>query len=218
MDNSDIRSVYKAAVQYFTKRNKAFSRKQNEAANEIKRRIKRMENDYNRLIKINDLFCESEMPNAHFNEATDTSTFTYNGINQTIRYNRLNPNVPVKVVNSMSFCAYSASDLNVTEDSEGIDDLKMQMEQLLEHFYNNAFRITKLIQKVNNSKAHCSEITIVRNKLIEHPEEGSLYSFGFGSNGPTVKPMHIGKKEWIDIGLIPNTEAFVNYLFEIFSR
>jgi hypothetical protein len=53
-------------------------------------------------------------------------------------------------------------------------------------------------------------VTQVRNNLVEHPNRGAFYSFGYGSTGPRVKPMHQGKQVWNDEGLVPNTRQFVD--------
>jgi len=49
-----------------------------------------------------------------------------------------------------------------------------------------------------------------------HKDDASIYSFGYGSNGPVVNPFHKGKPETVDKGLIPNTndlvESIVNEL------
>jgi hypothetical protein len=218
MRTADIRSIYKVAVRFIGRMSGEFSQEQKEAANELKRRIRRLENDYNRLIHINSLLCEAKLPKIHFDETTGTMTVTNKGKTQSIKLNRADPNIPVKIKGSTAIGAYTASDSNKTQEPEEIDELKMLMEQLLEHYYNNAFRITKLTQALTGKrKYHCPEITIVRNKLVEHPEAGSLYSFGFGSNGPVVKPMHRGPNTWNDNGLIPNTAALVASLIGVFS-
>lgn len=215
---SDLRTVYKVAVRYVNKNIGEFTQEKKETANELKRRIKRLGNDYNRLIHINSILCEAKLPKVLFDETTDTMSITNKGVTQSIKLNRADPNIPMKIVSSTAIGAYSAKDTAETKESGRIDEFKMELEQLLEHYYNNAFRITKLTQVLTGKKKyHCVEITIVRNKLIEHPESGSLYSFGFGSNGPVVKPIHRGKKTWNDNGLVPNTAALVASLTEVLS-
>jgi hypothetical protein len=59
---------------------------------------------------------------------------------------------------------------------------------------------------------------MVRNKLIEHPPIGSLYSFGTSSTaGPRVKPMKKGSDEWNDNGLIPNTSEMIELIIRKIS-
>ncbi len=215
----NIRPAYKAAVKFLNHSSSLLSYEQLEAAKELKRRIKRMENDFNRLMQVNKLLCDAKIPKVHFDEHTSIITVTTERGSQSIKLNRKDPNIPVKLLDSTAIGVYLADDSEDTKDSEHEAELKMMMEQLLEHFYNNAFRVTKLVQVVTGkSKYHCQEITIVRNKLIEHPESGSLYSFGYGTNGPVVKPMYRGEKLWNDLGLIPNTESLINSLIEVFER
>jgi hypothetical protein len=64
----------------------------------------------------------------------------------------------------------------------------------------------------------CKEIVIVRNKLIERADHGDVYSFGFGSAGPKVRPMVHSGRTWTDSGLVRNTEAFIDALQSAFSK
>ena len=218
MKSFDIRSAYKATVHYIDIRLLEFTLEQKDVADELKRRIMRLENDYNRLIHINNLLCEAELPKSHFDETTGIITATYKGATSSFRLISANPNTPVKAVGRFGTGAYTPNDIDKMIGSEELDNLKMDMEQLLENFYNNAFRTTKLIQVLTGkTKYHCSEITMVRNRLIEHPEIGSIYSFGFSTNGPVVKPIQRGEKTWVDNGLIPNTHALVASLIEALS-
>jgi hypothetical protein len=92
-------------------------------------------------------------------------------------------------------------------------------EGLLDDYYHNAHRVLKLMKSLPGQAGFsCREITIVRNKLVEHPEHGEPYSFGFGSTGPVVRPMHRAGREWRDAGLVPNTESFVNDLARALNR
>lgn len=70
----------------------------------------------------------------------------------------------------------------------------------------------KLLPNLKNSE--CREITIVRTKLVEHPEGTGSYSFGYGSGGPAVRPIHTPGREWLDGGLILNTQRFIGALNE----
>jgi len=215
--STDIRSAYKIIVRYVDKRFVEFTQEQQEAANELKRRIKRLENEYNRLIQLNNLLCSDLLPKTHFDESTGIMSTTFNGLTQSFKLNRADPNKPVKLLSSSTIGAYSADDSDRVKEPENITENKMDMEQLLEGYYNNAFRITKLAQTVTGkNKFHCKEITMVRNNLIVHPEAVSIYSFGYGSNGPIVKPIHRGQSTWVDNGLTPNTTALVKSLIELF--
>lgn len=216
--NPDVRSAYKAVVVYLDKHAGTMTMIQLEAASELKRRLKRLENDSNRLVKINNSLVDAELPRIRFDESTGTLTMSHKGATQSIRLNRANSDVPVKLVQSTSLGAYMAGAEPPADTTPESEELKLAMEQMLEHYYINAFRITKLVQIVTGrSKYHVPEITLVRNKLIEHAELGSIYSFGFGSNGPVVKPIHRGQSEWRDAGLIPNANALAESLRSVFA-
>jgi hypothetical protein len=61
-------------------------------------------------------------------------------------------------------------------------------------------------------------VTIVRNWLIEHSDKikDNVYGFGFGLNGPVVRPVRPVERTQEDPGLVPNTRAFVDALHKIF--
>jgi hypothetical protein len=190
---------------------------QTEAVVEIKRRLKRLENDSNRLIRLNNELLDKEMAQVQFDEASDTLTFSFKGSAHSIKINRADPDTPVRLVGSTSMGAYVAG--KPTPDGEATDELKSVMEQLLEGFYDNAFRITKLAgTRTGRPKFECRGITMVRNKLITHPPEGAIYSFGFSSTGPVVKPIHRGELEWTDAGLVPNVEMLREALLNLFAH
>lgn len=216
MTVENIRNLYKASVSYVNNKYIEFDLDKKELSKEFKRRIKRLENDYNRLMRINTLLCETSFPKTHFDESTGIRSILYNGGMFSYKINPADPHVPVKLVGSTSTNFYSAGEPNT---SEGVEELQMEMENTLEQYYYSAFRITKIVQELTGRKNyHCHEITIVRNKLIEHPEAGSIYSFGYGTNGPQVKPICRGEKEWNDAGLVHNTAALVKSILNILGN
>lgn len=216
MNTPDIRDVYKAAVHYVEEKSATFTKKQSMEADEFKRRIRRMENDYNRLIRINTLLCDTLLPKVSFNEKADTINFD----GMLVKVGRADPNVPLNVNMVSAGGGYVANESNNVNDFE-IEQHKLDMESLLEHYYNSAFRVTKLIQHITkHKKYHCAEITNVRNWLIEHPKGAGhqLYSFGYGTTGPRIKVVSRGgDKKWNDNGLIPNTAVLLEELMAILS-
>lgn len=190
-----------------------------EAGAEIKRRIRRMENDANRLIKINNSLIQSEMPDVKFDPATDTLSIRRGDQTTSIKLNRADPKKPISIAGSAATGAYKAGSLKAKSYRLQLTNSKWSWSRCSNTTTSNAFRITKLVQQVSGRKKyHCLPITSVRNKLIEHPATGSIYSFGFGTRGPTIKPISRGNKDWTDSGLISNTEALLNSLLEVFEN
>jgi hypothetical protein len=75
--------------------------------------------------------------------------------------------------------------------SDRVQALRAALEEKLESFYYSAARIRDLVREIPElEKFDCREITIVRNKLIEHADLAESDTFGYGTNGPTVKPFH----------------------------
>jgi hypothetical protein len=86
--------------------------------------------------------------------------------------------------------------------------VKAQLRPKLESFYYNAHRLLTLIEVLpGTTDFKFIGVKVVRNKLIEHAENGSLYSFGWSDNGPLVKPEKLSTADprWQDKGLLPNT-------------
>jgi len=215
----DIRSAYKAVVAYLEIKAPALTQVQLETARELKHRLKRLENDCNSLIRVNNALLDAQAPQIRFDESTDTLTVTMNGASQWIKLARADPDIPIKIGQPVAMGAYQAGHDAETDKIEDTELLRRQMEQSLEGYYENAFRITKLAAQLTARKKYdCSEIRTVRCKLIDHPDAGSIYSFGSSSTGPVVKPIQNAPREAkVDAGLVPNTVALVTSLTALFA-
>jgi hypothetical protein len=166
------------------------------------------------LIELNNVFLDSNALRVTFDESTDTVTVRAPGIEQSIKLNRADPNVPITMIGLTGGGAYhvDAKPAGVSESQ------RLAYEGLLEDYYHNAHRVLKLMKLLpGHGNFKCQEITVVRNKLVEHPAQGEPYSFGFGSSGPAVRPMHRSGRPWRDEGLVPNTERFVEALARALS-
>jgi len=219
-ERPDVRPAYKAAVAYVARHGGAFTPAQVATASELKRRIKRLENDCHQLVRINNQLVDAEAAQFRFDELSGTLTLSHKGVSQSLTFKRANPDVPVRIRQHVSISTYDAGGDDHPEEPDQVRLLKMQMEQLVEQYYENAFKVTKLVQQLTGrAKIHCAPITAVRNDLIVHPKEpATIYSFGFGSNGPVVKPVQrAAPRVWNDIGLVPNTRELVAWLVEALS-
>ena len=208
----NFRAIYKKLLAYQDEHSKTLSQEQLHTLAEIKRRVRRLEHDYNRLMNINGLLLEAKSIKVDFDAESGTMKIQYAGGVQTLKLARANPDVPIEMVVTREVGAYKAGAPPPEGEDPSLEDLRMQMEREIEGYYYNSFHVAKLVQALTGRKCDCREVTIVRNKLIEHPEVGSIYSFGFSSDGPLVKPLHREKVEWRDLGLIHNTSALVSSL------
>jgi hypothetical protein len=186
---------------------------------EIRRRLERLEGECGRLVRLNNARLEHQPIQVDVNPADGFDVLTFNAGDESIslKIKRADPNVPISARSVLTGEAYVAG----AEQGEGIeaDRFETAFEGLLEGYYNNAHRVLKLVKSLPGFKGFkCSEITMVRNHLVEHPAEGEAYSFGFGSTGPVVRPIHSSGQEWTDPGLVPNTEAFVSRLVRAFGK
>lgn len=185
---------------------------------EIERRIHRLQLDLERLFEINAQLIKATQPQVHLDQETNTLSFQLGGQIHSIKMNRANPDTPVSLCGVATAGSYRAGAV-AKNDSAITTKLKSDLEGPLEHYYYNAHRVLKLIQKLPGLRNFkCKEITIVRNKLIEHADHGDIYSFGFGSAGLTVRPMVRPGRAWTDGGLLRNTEAFIDALQSAFSK
>ncbi|MGH8594396.1 MAG: hypothetical protein ACREV3_11215, partial [Gammaproteobacteria bacterium] len=85
---------------------------------------------------------------------------------------------------------------------ENVAQLLSENENVRIYYYavHRALKLVKMLPQLHNFA--CREITIIRNKLVEHAEATEPYSFGYGSTGPVVRPIHTPGREWIDPGLL----------------
>lgn len=175
---------------------------------EICRRLERMRAQAVELIDINNRIWAKAAFTIRFDPETETIIISVGGEEHALKLNRADPGVPIQMRSFAAGIAYHAGSSKAMDEEEA--RLRVELEEKLESYYQSAHRVLKLFGRIPAlSKIRCTSISRVRNELIEHPDDGALYSFGVGSNGPTVKPMHRGTPRFIDEGLVPNTEAFV---------
>ena len=207
---STLSELIAAVNEYSSRSGISLNSAQIEALKEIRARLLRLESQYVGLMRTNGRLLETDslLPQTSFDPDTDTITIRGQAETRKIKLKRADPGVPIRVVGSATTAGYHAG----SQEDEGEErrKLKVQMESLLEDFYHSAHRIQKLVpQLTGGSRAKSTKVTIVRNKLIEHPDPSDFYSFGYSSNGPTVRPLHRAGREWIDEGLVPNVADFV---------
>ena len=196
----------------------ALSSKNIETLREIEVRLLRLVTQYNELLEINSQLMEWNSFQTRYRFDSDSDTITIGMIDKEfkIHIKRANPNVPISLISTSSGGAYKAG--SETNNPTHIAKLKSHMESVLEDYYHCAHRIQKLVKTLPGiSNAESRAITIVRNKLVEHPDVGDFYSFGWSSNGPVVRPMHRPGLKWVDEGLIPNTKDFASVIIKAFS-
>ena len=117
--------------------------------------------------------------------------------------------VPIQMKALTAGSAYHATMSQPSDEEE--QRLRVELEEKVESYYQSAHRVLKLFGRIPDlAKIKCVAISRVRNELIEHPSDGALYSFGTGSTGPRVKPLHLGNLKFNDEGLVPTTQAFVD--------
>lgn len=207
-----------ALRRFRAKRKDTLSSESIETLREVEARLLRLDTQYNELLEINTQLMESDplRIRTHFDPESDTITFGVGDEEIKIQLNRADPNIPIAQDNESIVGAYTAGD--EASDPDHIAKLKSRMESALEDFYHSAHRVQKLMKTLPGiPKAESRAITIVRNKLVEHPDAGDFYSFGWSSSGPVVRPIHRPGRQWVDAGLVPNTKEFVDVIIKAFS-
>ena len=216
-DRPSYSSALKVLQRLKTSRSGSATPEELETINEIVQRVRRLNNQVGQLINTNNSFIEQRVPRFEFDPESDTVTTRVGGVELKTKSKRADPNKPIQMRTLTVGGAYTAGQ-SASEQNEQSQD-EMMFEGSLEDYYQNAHRVLKLIKTLPGlGNFECREITIVRNKLVEHPESGEPYSFGFGATGPVVRPVHKPGREWIDAGLVPNTEAFVRELTLVLER
>ena len=197
-----------AARAYEASRKDTLSTPHQEALREIARRLDRLTVQFEDLMAVNEKLMTASGLSLQFDPSTDSITLRVGDVEQHIQLNRADPKVPIEMKSLTQGGAYLAGS---GEDAlAGDPELRLTLEIGLESFYQSAHRVLKLFGMIDElRRIRCLPVTQVRNNLIEHPEDDQFYSFGFGSTGPRVKPMHRGEPVWNDEGLLPNAAAFV---------
>lgn len=203
--------VRKALQAYQNANAKTLTSSHRNAIVEIFARLRKIDAAVVRLMQINNRLLEMEGLRFEFNEELGILTEIDRGVARSFQFQRADPNVPVTFSNYEQFQTFvSGEDRFSNPESQALCD---SLEAPLEDCYTSAHRLVVKIKELPKLGAfRCPEISKVRNKLIEHPGEGALYSFGFGTRGPLIKPLWQKKLEWADAGLQPNIEAFYTAL------
>jgi len=204
----DLQPAIRAVDRLAESRNVVLPSEGKETLGETRRRLERLSTDAQRLIEINNALDDAEGITVQFDPDSDTVVYRVGDAEMKLKLRRADPSVPIGMGHVTSGAAYDATQEGTPPLPNA--ELRRELETGLEAFYYSAHRILDLLATIPGlKKIDCREIRIVRNKLVEHASPGTLYSFGFGSTGPRVKPMHRGVAEWNDDGLVPNVQSFV---------
>jgi hypothetical protein len=200
--------VLSALADWLERSQTALAQQDRETALEVRSRIQRLQISLHRLLSINSALLALLAPPPQIDHDSDTMTQIIDGVAHTTKFKRADPNIPVQIRTIGSISTFPGG-IPRPNDTPQTLTLKGELVGLLEEFYYNAHRVLKLIQKLPRCRnLKCKEISIVRNKLIEHADHGDVYSFGVTSQGPVVRPVVPSGRAWVDGGLIPNTNAF----------
>ncbi len=199
-------------VEYFKSYENRLNGNQISSINEVKRRLSRLDKLSEELINLNNqLITTNEFFNLNF-DPINGFIVNIDGKEHLVKLKRKDPNVPIHMVGQVALSGYSANNKEI--ESEDDSEIKNEFEEKIESFYQTAHRVLKIVKilpGIVNFK--CKEITITRNKLIEHTEERHIYSFGFGSYGPVLKPERPkNEDEFRDQGFTKNSQAFIDSL------
>jgi len=176
---------------------------------EVVRRLQRLAVEAARLTELNNRLVDSDAVSIDFDSESDTLVFRAGDAEMRLQLLRGEPDTPLRVSHLTNGGAYDAA--HDAREPSAEAPVRRELETTVEAYYNSAHRVLKLLATVPSlTKISCRQVTIVRNKLVEHPDKGSIYSFGYGSSGPRIKPLQTRPVKWTDEGLVPNTRAFVN--------
>lgn len=182
-----------------------------ETVEELQHRLIRLAGTYDRLIKLNETLIDRTGTSVSFNPETDTLAMVVDGkVAASVRLKRANPQVPVTLLGTHLISSFTSGAVESEPWHRLPSDEKLELEDKLESFYYGAHRALKLFQKLpgmRNVKA--KGVLLVRNKLIEHADYSTRYSFGFGTGGPRVRPHGKVGRDVLDQGLEANALEFV---------
>lgn len=217
--NSPLNRPIDALRRFQTRCELTFSPDELETINEIETRLQRLANEYQELLDINDRLMNTDPLRIRTSIDPWSGVVSFDVGSEAFHFklNRADPQLPILKSHETAVGAYRSG--SSSEEAEEVVQLKARMETLLEGFYQNAHRVQKLVKTLSGIPGKESrKITIVRNKLVEHPDVGEPYTFGWSTNGPVVRPLHRRPdRKWADPGLVPNTQEFADVLTRAFE-
>lgn len=190
-----------------------------ETLKEIETRLLRLADQYQELLHINARLMDADPLRIRtaFDPSSDSITFGVGDTSFKLKLRRADRNIPISQSGESAVGAYTPG--STSEEPEEVIRLKSRMETSLEGFYQSAHRVQKLVRTLHGTpNVESRALTIVRNKLVEHPDVGDFYTFGWSTNGPVVRPLHRPGREWVDSGLVPNTQEFAEVLARAFKK
>jgi hypothetical protein len=183
---------------------------------ELIMRLTSVKSQYIKLMELNAIYLRDDSMKMEmiFNEESGEMFFAHQGkVISSLKLNRADPNVPVKLMSKSDMSSFIPEE--ESNDILGdINKIQKEIAKELENFYFNASKLWDLVEKTifKKSKSEFIGVKMVRNKLIEHTEDGDIYSFGVSEEwGPSVKPSQLKnrKEKWHDKGLKVNTEELI---------
>ena len=127
----ETREALRSVIAFLARNSFALRPEQMRVGDELKRRLERLESDCNRLIKINNVLMQAELPQVVHDEATDTLTMTVGDNSHSIKITRADPNIPVKLVSSTAVRTYVPGRDDHSSKPK-VEELKVLFESLLE--------------------------------------------------------------------------------------
>lgn len=147
----------------------------------------------------------------------DTDTYSIGGISIKLQRKDLNK----RIIMTPIATGYTKGNENDSFFSQDLRKMQRELERLTNNFYEYAHRIIKICENLPELKGFkCKEITLVRNKLIAHPEKESgvvLDSFAYSrQDGPIIKGTRYSNQANIFPSKGYNNDylAFINKLTE----
>jgi len=184
---------------------------------EIKRRIQRISFLSSQIMDLNNQLLTKDDLLSVFSVDGDSIIMDIDGQKTRVKFKSLDPSKPVQIEQTDKASAYVAKPEETKEDENQLV-LKIELEEKLESYYQNAHKIINLSRELPGLKnLKCMEIKIVRNKLIEHPTGEHIYSFSYSeSGGPAINPVKPKntENEFYDNGFLHNSEIFIQRLSE----
>ena len=180
---------------------------------EIESRINTLASEYDKLQSLNDLILkhDTNIPKIDLDPASGKLKIELKGVITELFIRKKDEDVPVSIRDKSLLTSFLPE--GDTPDSQNIDKLKNSLGPALEAFYYSANKLIDLVESLPNvSKFSFIGVKMVRNKLIEHPPDGSLYSFGASTSGPVIKPVKIITYNWNDKGLTSNALELVEHV------
>ncbi len=193
-------------------------------SNDLSTRLSALSGAFEDLMDLNQQYVKTNpnVPKVHFDPDTSVLSVEEDGVRRKVaKLNRADPDVPIEYIGGNTVTGFKPKP--PTDPVVEHEEIGRKLAYNLEAYYREASKIWDIVEEDLLGKKNSRFIgaKMVRNKLIEHGEEGQIRAFGTDDlSGPKIRPQYKKKpkQKWEDSGLVPNTTELLERILVRLER